>query len=159
LLPNDSSFTFVSDCHGTTSWLDHCLTSDSVHNCISSIKIMQEIISYDHKPISLSLYTSNITFLDKNNSAHSTLYTGNIKWSQVTSEQKLAYSEETKLQLLKIHLPLELTQCNIVGCNNNVHVGMINTLSDEIVLALSAAAKTTISQLPTRPRSFKTLPG
>jgi len=38
LLPNDS-FTFVSDCHGKTSWLDHCLTSDSVHNCISSIKI------------------------------------------------------------------------------------------------------------------------
>jgi len=46
-----------------------------------------------------------------------------------------------------------------VGCNNEVHVGMINTLYDEIVLALSAAAKTTIPQLPTRAKSFKTLPG
>jgi len=65
---------------------------------------MLEIISSDHKPISLCLYTSNITVLDKSNSVHSTLYTGNIKWSQVTLEQKLAYSKETKVQLLKIHL-------------------------------------------------------
>ena len=49
-LMTSDTFTFVSDCHGTTSWLDHCLSSINFHNIISGIKVLQEYISSDHRP-------------------------------------------------------------------------------------------------------------
>ena len=39
-LPSDT-FTHISNAHGSTSWLDHCVTTSIGHNIISNVNILQ----------------------------------------------------------------------------------------------------------------------
>ena len=48
-LPPDS-FTFVSQAHGTISWLDHCVTNTSGQSITSNILIIDDIVCSDHFP-------------------------------------------------------------------------------------------------------------
>ena len=47
-LPADS-FTYVSDTHGTCSWLDHVVSSKSAHDSIENIEILHQFILSDHR--------------------------------------------------------------------------------------------------------------
>ena len=49
-LPQDT-FTYFSDAHGSTSWIDHCLTSESVHQAVESMQVLHDYISFDHSPL------------------------------------------------------------------------------------------------------------
>lgn len=66
LLPG-STYTFVSDAHGTTSWLDHCLVTDSVYNSISKMYVDYGISWTDHRPISIEMTINNLTRLEATN--------------------------------------------------------------------------------------------
>jgi exonuclease III len=68
LLLGESSgtYTYVSDAHNTTSWLDHCLTSHSVHNIINNICILDKSPASDHLPIAVN-YTVKLHKTDNNN--------------------------------------------------------------------------------------------
>ena len=50
LLP-DSTFTCISNAHGTTSWLDHCVTSVTGLDNIESVTVIDEYICSDHLPL------------------------------------------------------------------------------------------------------------
>ena len=64
LLPSDS-FTFVSEAHGTTFWLDHCLTSKSMFNCVKNISVLMEYITSDHLPLSVVFSYDHLPNLTK----------------------------------------------------------------------------------------------
>ena len=49
LLP-DTSSTYISDCHNSTSWLDHYVTTAMAHCVIINIEILLEYICSDHHP-------------------------------------------------------------------------------------------------------------
>ena len=53
LLPD--SFTFVSQAHGTTSWLDHCITTASGKSITSNVSIIDDIVCSDHYPICIEI--------------------------------------------------------------------------------------------------------
>ena len=53
LLPD--SFTFVSQAHGTTSWLDHCITTTSGKSITSNISIIDDIVCSDHFPLCIEI--------------------------------------------------------------------------------------------------------
>jgi len=54
MLPTDS-FTYVSDTHGTCSWLDHLLSSQSAHDIIQNIEILHQFIFSDHRPVAATV--------------------------------------------------------------------------------------------------------
>ena len=54
LLPS-SSFTFVSQAHGTTSWLGHCITTAAGRSIISDAYITDNVVCSDHFPLTVNL--------------------------------------------------------------------------------------------------------
>jgi len=58
-LPADS-FTYVSDTHGTCSWLDHVVSSKSAHDSVQNIEILYQFILSDHRPVAATIRTAAI---------------------------------------------------------------------------------------------------
>ena len=48
-------YTYVSDAHCTTSWLDHILCSHYIQNRRGSISIIEKLSSSDHLPLSITI--------------------------------------------------------------------------------------------------------
>ena len=59
-LPADS-FSYVSDTHGTCSWLDHVVLSKSAHDSIHNIEILHQFILSDHRPGAATTKTAAIS--------------------------------------------------------------------------------------------------
>ena len=53
-LPPDS-FTYVSDAHGSRSWLDHVLCTHSSHSSVSDMVTNYDCVSSDHFPLSFTI--------------------------------------------------------------------------------------------------------
>ena len=49
-------YTYVSDVHNTTSWLDHVLCSHDMNTKLSSLRILNKFPSSDHLPMSIYLH-------------------------------------------------------------------------------------------------------
>ena len=95
-LITSDTFTFVSDCHETTSWLDHCQFSNNFHNIISCIDVLKQCISSDQRPLFITVSLDNLPRLNENDSAKSILSKNTVKWSKASPEQKCEFSEESK---------------------------------------------------------------
>ena len=52
---DSGQFTYVSDVHFTTSWLDPVLCSQDIQSKLVSVKILDKLPSSDHLPISITL--------------------------------------------------------------------------------------------------------
>ena len=50
------SFIYVSDAHGSRSWLDHVLCTHSSHSSVSDMVINYDCVSLDHFPVSFTIY-------------------------------------------------------------------------------------------------------
>ena len=48
-------FTYVSDVHNSTSWLDHIICSHNVYSKIKAIKILDKLPSSEHLPLQMTL--------------------------------------------------------------------------------------------------------
>ena len=48
-------FTFVSQAHGATTWLDHCMTAASGNSITINISIIDNIVYSDHYPICIEI--------------------------------------------------------------------------------------------------------
>ena len=60
-------FTYVSDAHTSTSWLDHIICSHNVHSKIQLIKILDKMHSLYHLPLRMTLdvdFNSVVDFID-----------------------------------------------------------------------------------------------
>ena len=44
------SYTFISQAHHTTSWQDHCISTESGESIISNVYIVDDIVCSDHFP-------------------------------------------------------------------------------------------------------------
>ena len=54
-----NTYTYVSDAHNSTSWLDHFICSHSVHSMITDLHILDECPSSDHLPVGLVISVCN----------------------------------------------------------------------------------------------------
>ena len=52
---NSGHYTYVSNAHCTTSWLDHYLCSHDIQNRLESISIIDKLPSCDHLPLSITI--------------------------------------------------------------------------------------------------------
>ena len=86
-LPN-STFTYISEAHGSVSWLDHCLTSTNVNKSICKVSILYDLVSSDHKPMAVYL---KINSLPTYNKVSSNRVPYSVKWNKLKIGQKKAY--------------------------------------------------------------------
>ena len=55
-----SSFTYVSDSHNTTSWIDHVLANQCILSSMSNMCVLYDIVSSDHRPLRFCLTVDKI---------------------------------------------------------------------------------------------------
>ena len=103
ILPVDS-FTYVSDTHGTYSWLDHVFSSKSAHDSIQNTEILHQFILSDHRPVAATIKTAAIpqNLLSDNKSQHEKIWTGTKPHSNKNLNiNRLARSGSQKYPYLK----------------------------------------------------------
>ena len=54
------AFTYLSESHGTTSWIDHCVGTVQAHAAVSSLEINYDVQSSDHYPLSICVDVNHI---------------------------------------------------------------------------------------------------
>lgn len=131
-----NTYTYLSDSHGTTSWLDHCVTTSAGFSMIDSICVLNDVYYSDHFPL---LVECNVdVVLPKTDTKHNQLV-NKVIWGQRTYEQNCKYAK----------LCNEFTQsyswsdfsCNGTSCKDSHHCGVIDKYYKQIVNIMSRAAK------------------
>ena len=61
---DSGSFTYISEAHGSTSWIDHCVCTSQAHASISVINVIYDTQSSDHFPLSICIDISIVPVLD-----------------------------------------------------------------------------------------------
>ena len=90
----DNSFTYVSDTHGTCSWLDHVVSSKSAHDSIENIEILHQFILSDHRPVAATIKTSAIpqNLLCDNKTQHEKKY--GLEQSHTATKTEISTSKQ-----------------------------------------------------------------
>ena len=107
ILPS-SSFTFISQAHGTTSWLDHCITTAAGRSLISNAFITDNVICSDHFPLSINNECSiDLTYDYNFQMKHVNL----PQWRTANDLDKNAYTICTNEKLSNIKIPINALLC------------------------------------------------
>ena len=61
---DSGSFTYLSEAHGSTSWIDHCICTGQAHASILAINVIYDTQSSDHFPLSICIDISIVPVLD-----------------------------------------------------------------------------------------------
>ena len=101
LLKNDS-FTYISERWESTSWLDHCVSTEGAHERIENFNIEYDLSARDHIPISF-VFTINNNISINVNLNHSTQE--RIDWDSLTPDQILEYQVRCETLLREIDFP------------------------------------------------------
>ena len=151
LLPD--AFTFVSQAHDTTSWLDRSITTSTRQTFVADVSIINSAVCSDHLPLSVQitwdgipLYDSN--FVKKTRTIH--------KWHLASEEDKHKYYNCTHRLLSDIEIPIKALYCKDSNCANH-NIGL-ESFYNQIVSAMKLATQKCI---PTTKSSakFKVIPG
>ena len=84
---DSGSFTFVSEAHGTTSWIDHCLCTTQAHASLVGVNIGYGMQSSDHFPLSLCIDVPRL----ESESVHTQC---RLNWSKGSARDTLAYTDK-----------------------------------------------------------------
>ena len=88
---DSGQFTYVSDAHSTTSWLDHIICSHGINSKITSMNILDKIPSSDHLPLKVKIdvyFNYAFNFIDVNACPTDII---SYKWSKYTPNDLYQY--------------------------------------------------------------------
>ena len=139
LLPHDS-YTYVSDTHNTVSWLDHCMSTMDMHQCISDFKVLYDIVSSDHRPLSFNINV-NCVPVQSPSANLKTNSSPQVPWDKLTELDYLSYEESLREKLLNWPVNNCCLSCRNSMCTNPTHLAFIHD-SSYIVESLSSSART-----------------
>ena len=141
----DTTYTYVSDAWGTTSWLDHCISTQDAHSAISGMDVSYGFVQSDHIPLVLELDISLVPCIDEgvNNST-----TRKIDWTKVKPHLLDRYHYFTDEHLKSILLPVESFMCEDTMCSDSNHILAIEQYYDEIVKVLINCSNMTVARVP-----------
>ena len=82
------TFTYVSQSHNTTSWLDHCITTGADKSIVTKMDIVDNIVCSDHLPLCMEIKCDimpicNSTFTKESRDV--------CKWNLAGEKEKLMY--------------------------------------------------------------------
>ena len=118
LLPADT-FTFVSSSHGSTSWLDHVLSTTSGHALVESVHVKTDFVSSDHLPLCFDISIDKEIICTSTSVCSTNDESPSFNWKDLTDNDLLNYSICTKKDLSRIRIPLDALQCNDMSCGTH----------------------------------------
>ncbi len=139
-----NTYTYVSDAHNSTSWLDHFICSHSVNSMITDLYILDKCPSSDHLPVGLVISTALTTERCVNNEKHADKITPIFRWSNAKDCNIKEYGKCSAVHLDRIHISDSCT-CNNYNCSNREHISDIDNLFDDICNALRVSSLETIT--------------
>ena len=117
-LLDDNSFTYVSDCHSSTSWIDHVIVNDGLASVISHMSVLYDVIGSDHSPISFNLNvdvpTSNFTVISNQDT-----WIMKSDWEACTEIDICRYSHFLDQLLQSVPMP---SLCCMQNCAESSHI-------------------------------------
>ena len=137
---NSGTFTFYSESHHVTTWIDHCVCSWQAHTSISDINILCDIQCSDHFPMSLSL---NIECIPRLLSDPSDSHNKYCNWSQSNDQDKTRYNVTCNNLLSSLDINNDAFTCDDVKCT---HIDAVTNLYNDVTRCLNNAASCSIPQ-------------
>ena len=131
---SSGTFTYISDAHLTTSWLDHVSCSYSMNLLINSLHVLDKLPCSDHLPMVV------IFDIDINASLPTQVSTDDVitsfNWSKATVDDISSYSRTADVELRSINVPGGL-MCRDMHCHDVHHLESIDLFYSDICNALA----------------------
>ena len=127
-------YTYVSDAHATTSWLDHYICSTAMHGVISEMNILDKLPSSDHMPITAVFSCHAVT--EARPVTHHDGQAKTCKWYKAVPHDIARYTQATQRLLDGIHIPHAALSCTDVSCSHSEHVSDLDRLYQDMCTAL-----------------------
>jgi exonuclease III len=134
---NSGTYTFISESHGSCSWLDHCVVTQSAKQSVVNVNVKYDTLWSDHFPLivecSLDLLSRKIpqTTLSLNKG---------VLWGSRNENQIKTYATDCHNRLKHIDFPMEFSNCADKFCNDPNHRHVLDRLYYDIVAALRDAS-------------------
>ena len=139
-LDSASTFTYASST-GTTSWLDHAISTASMHSLITHISVdYASCVTSDHLPISfvLNIHPEQVAVADEDEYQPTR---SAIKWDTLKDEDFAGYHTKSDANLTAVNIEHELALCQDTTCKNSAHITSINILYQDLIGALMKASE------------------
>ena len=147
------TFTYTSQAHGTTSWLDHCITTTSGQSVISNVSVIDNAVCSDHFPLCIEVICDIIPLY---NSTMTSAVNSSIQWHATKDSDKLQYMIKSEELASKIILPVDALMCKNPHCTD--HCDDINCFYESIISVLKLSASHSIPTSVTSTR-YNIVPG
>ena len=137
---DSGQFTYVSDAHSTTSWLDHIICSHDVKCKMTAIEILDKLPSSDHLPLQAAMDVDfNCVFncIDVSACPKDKI---SYNWSQCTPDDLEKYYCSTYDGFSDIYVKPGI-KCDDTNCQLSSHRSDIDCLYKNICDALDSASK------------------
>jgi hypothetical protein len=137
-LSGKKTFSYFSEAHSSTSWLDHILSTSSAHSLVTDVRIGYEFVTSDHLPIFMDIKTEcNLyNLMPESNLEYNKC---KLQWDKVSPMDIKHYMFMSENNLKSIVVDEGLSKCSDVTCCDEKHKKAIDELYDNIIQALSNA--------------------
>lgn len=141
-LSDHNSFTYISEAHDYKAfWLDHMLSTHTIHKNIKRVWVNYGCVSSDHFPMMIEMkMEGEIGELNDNEAQDKTTFS-KVKWSELAQEQLCKYTQDSGINLSKVRLDHSLILCDNPGCKDTQHTAAIDALHEAITSALTDSSR------------------
>ena len=133
-LPADS-FTYVSESHSSTSWIDHVIMSSTADSVCTDMCIIYDLVISDHRPISFTLDIGDLPQVEDFQAPPSV----KVPWGRLSEQDILDYSGRVDMALDHIPLPVVVLLCP--GCDHAIHRDQLSAYYEAINRAMIISGK------------------
>ena len=138
VLPNDS-YTYISESWGTTSWLDHVISSCDFHNCVNNLNIEYNVTSNDHIPISFNVNVSTLPIISVCNFVANSSSQKKVCWKKLSDNQRSMYRTFTDVIHEQSDLDNLIPVCFNGNCTDCEHRNNLEHAYNEFVNILKTS--------------------
>jgi Endonuclease-reverse transcriptase len=97
-----SSFTYVSDSHNTTSWLDHVLTNQNMLSYMSNLSVLYDFVSSDHRPLRFCINIDKVNYVSICDSSCTQILRTVSDWAACSQSDIHSYTRKLKYLLQSV---------------------------------------------------------
>ena len=134
-----NQFTYVSDAHNTTSWLDHIICSFDFYSIISDLFILDKLPSSDHLPLCCTCrFELDLELSDSSGVGVIVPFT-NYQWCKASDAEIDNYRLRSQILLSEINIP-DVVRCYNTACVCNEHKVQLDDYYSSICEALRKAS-------------------
>ena len=131
-------YTYVSDAHSTTSWLDHILCSHDIQNRLESISIIDKLPSSDHLRLSIIIDVQLQSTPSNFASCSSPRAKVSYNWAKASVNNVNDYCKQTYSNFAKISI-VHALWCTDVNCKSIEHRQQVDSFYSQICGALQSS--------------------